>query len=161
MVKGLVSVIMSNYNTPESYLREAIESVLNQTYADFELIIIDDCSTDNSLEIIREYKDERIVVLENKENMGITKSLNRGLSVARGEFVARMDADDICFPKRFEKQVQFLKENPGYIVCGAGAELIGDWQGKYTNKVICRKILISNATTCSVFCHNTKFSVGQ
>ena len=140
MVKGLVSVIMSNYNTPESYLREAIESVLNQTYTDFELIIIDDCSTDNSLEIIREYKDERIIVLENEVNMGITKSLNRGLSVSRGEFVARMDADDICFPQRFEKQVKFLSENSQYIVCGAGAELIGDWQGKYTNKVICRKI---------------------
>ena len=75
MVTGLVSVIMSNFNTPESYLRASIESVLEQTYKNFEFIIVDDCSTDDSLSIISSYPDERIVVLKNEKNLGITKSL--------------------------------------------------------------------------------------
>ncbi len=137
---GLVSIIMSNYNTPEEYLRASIESVLNQTYKNFEFIIIDDCSTDNSLEIINSYKDKRIIVIKNDENSGITKSLNRGLSIAKGEFIARMDADDICLPERFEKQVCYLQEHPDTIVCGTGVELIGDWQERHSNKFICREI---------------------
>ena len=140
MENGLVSVIMSNYNTSEEYLRASIESVLNQTYSNFEFIIIDDCSTDTSLEIIKSYKDERIVILENSENLGITKSLNKGLSIAKGEFIARMDADDICFPTRFATQVEYLKNHSEVIFCGTGVELIGDWQGKHANKVICREI---------------------
>lgn len=137
MTKDLISVIMSNYNTEESYLRSAIDSVLNQTYGNFEFIIVDDCSTDNSLEIIKSYKDERIVILENEENIGITKSLNRGLRVAKGEFVARMDADDICLPERFEKQVEFLTRNPEYIACGTAIEIIGEHK---KGKIICRTI---------------------
>lgn len=137
---GLVSVIMSNYNTPEEYLRASIESVLNQTYKNFEFIIIDDCSTDNSLEIINSYKDKRVIVIKNDENSGITKSLNRGLSIAKGEFIARMDADDLCLPERFEKQVCYLQEHPDTIVCGTGVELIGDWQERHSNKFICREI---------------------
>ena len=140
LVPGLISIIMSNFNTPEEYLREAIESVLIQTYDNFEFIIIDDCSTDNSLEIIRSYDDERIVILKNEKNMGITKSLNRGLSVATGEFVARMDADDICLPKRFEKQVDFLRENTDVIVCGTAAEFVGEWQKHNSNRIVLRNI---------------------
>ncbi len=138
--KGLISVIMSNYNTPEEYLRPAIDSILTQTYKNFEFIIIDDCSTDNSLSIIESYTDDRIKVIKNEQNLGITKSLNRGLAVAKGEFVARMDADDISLKNRFEKQVQFLESHPDHIVCGTGVELIGDWQSKHSNKTICRKI---------------------
>lgn len=139
-VNNMVSVIMSNFNTPEEFLRSSIESVLNQTYKNFEFIIIDDCSTDNSLDIIRSYDDKRIRILKNEKNLGITKSLNRGLAIAQGEFVARMDADDICLPQRFEKQVEFLKNNPQVIVCGAGVELIGNWQGKYSHQRLCREI---------------------
>lgn len=138
--KGLVSVIMSNYNTPEEYLRAAIESILNQTYQKFEFIIIDDCSTDNSLQIIESYSDKRIKIIRNEQNLGITKSLNRGLSIANGEFVARMDADDISLKNRFKKQVEFLRSHPDHIVCGTGVELIGDWQSKHSNKYICRTI---------------------
>ncbi len=140
LVPGLISVIMSNYNTPEEYLRQAIESVLNQTYNNFEFIIIDDCSSDISLEIIKSYKDERIVVLKNDENMGITKSLNRGLEIAKGEFIARMDADDICLPERFEKQVQYLSNNPAVVVCGTGVELFGDGADVYKEKIVCKAI---------------------
>ncbi len=138
--KGLVSVIMSNYNTPEDYLRSAIESILKQTYQNFEFIIIDDCSTDNSLQIIESYSDNRIRIIKNEQNLGITKSLNRGLSVAKGEFVARMDADDISFETRFEKQVEFLRNHPDHIVCGTGVELIGNWETQHTNRFICRTI---------------------
>lgn len=140
LVPGLISVIMSNFNTPEEYLREAIESVLNQTYNNFEFIIIDDCSTDNSLEIIKTYTDERIVILKNDENLGITKSLNRGLKIAKGEFVARMDADDICLSERFEKQVEYLREKPEVVVCGTGVELFGDGADSYKEKMVCKTI---------------------
>lgn len=138
--KDLVSVIMSNYNTPEEFLRHAIESILNQTYQNFEFIIIDDCSSDNSLTIIETYTDPRIKIIRNDKNLGITKSLNKGLDIAEGEFVARMDADDISFKTRFEKQVSFLKSHPDHIVCGTGVELIGDWETKHSNKFICRTI---------------------
>ena len=125
LVPGLISVIMSNYNTPEEYLREAIESILNQTYKNFEFIIIDDCSTDNSLEIIKSYNDERIVLIENEENIGLTKSINKGLAVAKGEYIARMDADDVSLPQRFEKQINYMNDHTELIVCGSSMELIG------------------------------------
>ena len=138
--KGLISVIMSNYNTPEEFLREAIESVLNQTYSDFEFIIVDDCSTDNSLEIIESYKDSRIIIIKNEKNLGITKSLNRALKAAQGEFVARMDGDDICLPERFHKQVDFLKQNPDTIVCGTWVELFGKGADSHKEKTTCKTL---------------------
>lgn len=144
--KGLVSVIMSNYNTPEEYLREAIESILNQTYSDFEFIIVDDCSTDNSLEIIESYSDPRITIIRNEQNVGITKSLNRALKVAKGEFVARMDADDICLAQRFQKQVEFLNQNSDVIVCGVWVELFGEGvkylKEKYSKKSLPERELL-------------------
>ncbi len=138
--KPLISVIMSNYNTSEEYLRASVESVLSQNYENFEFIIVDDCSTDNSLEIIKSYTDKRITILVNEQNLGITKSLNRGLSAAKGEYIARMDADDICLPERFEKQVEFLRKNPQVIACGTGVELIGDWQERHSKQYLCREI---------------------
>lgn len=134
--KGLISVIMSNYNTPEEYLREAIESILNQTYSDFEFIIVDDCSTDNSLDIIESYNDPRIVLIKNEENMGLTKSINRAIQAAKGEFLARMDADDISLPERFQKQINYMAEHPSLLVCGTWGELFGSGSGKYANKLI-------------------------
>ena len=138
--KGLVSVIMSNYNTPEEYLRQAIDSVLHQTYSNFEFIIIDDCSTDDSLAVIESYTDNRIIVLKNEVNLGITKSLNRGLAVARGEYIARMDADDICLPERFKKQVEYLSNHPETIVCGTWVELFGEGAYKY-QETISKKVI--------------------
>lgn len=110
-----ISVVMAAYNA-EKYLREAMDSILAQTYEDLELIVLDDKSTDGSLAILKEYaaRDPRVVVLENEENMGLTKSLNKGLAVAKGEYIARMDADDISVPDRFEKQVAFLDSHPDY-----------------------------------------------
>lgn len=104
-----VSVLMSVYNGSR-YLRESIDSILNQTFSDLEFIIIDDCSTDDSRDIISEYaeKDQRIVLITNPKNIGLTKSLNKGLKIAKGEYVARQDADDISLPNRLAKQVSLL-----------------------------------------------------
>ncbi len=137
MTKDLISVVMSNYNTNELFLRASIESILNQTYENFEFIIVDDCSTDNSVDVIESYNDKRIKLIKNKENMGLTKSLNIAIRAAKGEFIARMDADDISLPQRFEKQVEFLKQNPEYIACGTAIKVFG---GQEKEKIICRTI---------------------
>lgn len=174
-VDGLISVIMTNYNTPENCLREAIDSILNQTYSNFEFIIVDDCSTDESLQIIRSYSDSRIVILQNKENMGLTKSLNKALSIAQGEFIARMDSDDICDSHRFEKQVEYLKQHQDVIVCGTWAKMFGTWkEERYSNETICRSIpqrevfrvmlLFGNypniVHSCAMFNHNILLKYG-
>ena len=101
-----ISVIMTVYNTEEKYLREAIESVLNQTFSDFEFIIVDDGSTNNAVEVVKSYRDERIKLVLNGKNLGMAKSSNIGLEMAQGEYIARMDSDDISLPERFEKQVE-------------------------------------------------------
>ena len=137
MTKDLVSVIMSNYNTDETYLRKSIDSILSQTYENFEFIIVDDCSTNNSVEIIESYNDCRIKLIKNEQNIGITKSLNIAIKNANGEFIARMDADDISLAQRFEKQVEFLTRNPEYIACGTAIEIIGSHE---EGKIIYRKI---------------------
>ncbi|HIF9538797.1 TPA: glycosyltransferase [Photobacterium damselae] len=112
-----VSIVLPVFNA-EDYVKEAIESVLNQTFRDFELIIINDGSTDNSSLIINKIHDKRIVYIE-QENKGLSKSLNLGISKARGTYIARMDADDICMPDRLLKQVEVFEKNPDIaIVCG-------------------------------------------
>ena len=108
---------MPVYNS-ELFIKEAIDSILNQTFTDFELIIIDDASTDASVEIIQSYTDTRIQLVVKPQNSGYTKSLNYGLTIAKGEYIARMDSDDISLPTRFEKQVAFLNENLDIVVCG-------------------------------------------
>lgn len=114
-----ISVIMPVYNTEGSFLTEAIESILNQTFKDFEFIIINDCSTDENIEqIVLSYKDERIVYLKNEQNLGIAETINVGLKNASGEYIARMDSDDISLPERFEKQVDFLDKNSDVGVLG-------------------------------------------
>ena len=111
-----VSVLMSVYNG-ERYLREAVESILDQTFADFEFIVIDDGSTDRSYLIMKSYSDPRLIVVR-QENLGLPKSLNRGLALARGEYVARQDADDVSLPLRLEKQVEFLNGHPDVAIVG-------------------------------------------
>lgn len=131
-----LSVVMTNYNTQPDYLKSAVESVLNQTFSDFEFIVVDDGSTDGSPNIIEEYakSDSRIIFFKNESNMGITKSLNRGFSAAGGEYIARMDADDISLSTRFEKQIDFMNRHPDVIVCGTWADLIGDGAEKRKKK---------------------------
>jgi glycosyltransferase involved in cell wall biosynthesis len=119
-----ISVVMAVYNG-EPHMREAIESIVSQTFSDFEYILLDDGSSDGTLEILQEYekRDKRIRVLQNQGNIGLTKSLNKGILASRGEYVARMDADDISHPKRFELQTAFLDSNQN---CG----VVGSWYVK-------------------------------
>lgn len=122
----MISVLMPVYNA-EKYLCEAIESILNQTYINFEFIIINDGSTDNSLGIIKKYKyyDERIILLDRKKR-GLIESLNEGLSKTKGKYIARMDSDDISLPRRFEKQLAFMENYKEIGVCGTWIKTFGD-----------------------------------
>lgn len=128
-----VSVVMPVYNG-EKYLREAVDSILMQTFTDYELIIIDDNSTDRTADILRAHPDERIKLIKNDQNCGISLTLNRGISTAQGEYIARMDCDDICSPERFMAQVQFLDENPSIDIVGSWLEII-DQNSKPTEKM--------------------------
>jgi glycosyltransferase involved in cell wall biosynthesis len=129
-----ISVIMGVYNS-ERFLDDSIQSILDQIFKDFEFIIIDDCSTDNSLDIIKNYakQDKRIILIENKKNIGLTKSLNKGLRIAKGKYIARIDADDIALPERLEKQYKYLEEHQDIFLIG-GAALVIDKNGKEIKK---------------------------
>lgn len=120
-----VSVIMSVYNG-EKFLKESIHSILNQTFSDFEFIIINDGSKDASGKIILEFNDDRIRYIDNKINIGLIASLNKGLKLAKGEYIARMDDDDISLPSRFEKQVQYLDENQNTFVLASKLVIINE-----------------------------------
>lgn len=123
--KPSISVIMGVHNGSK-YLREAIDSILNQTFADFEFLIVNDASTDESPTLLAGYSDPRIKVINNQGNLGLTKSLNKALAVAQGEYIARMDADDISLPERFEVQKKFLDEHPEIAVVGSATIIIDD-----------------------------------
>jgi glycosyltransferase involved in cell wall biosynthesis len=110
-------------------LNEAIDSILNQTFSDFEFLIIDDGSTDQSIDQIMLYDDPRIQLIKNKKNLGQSETLNKGINLARGKYIARMDQDDISMPKRLEKQLKFMEDNPQIGVCGSWLQLIGKYKG--------------------------------
>lgn len=127
-----VSVVMSAYNSVK-YLSNAIESILQQTYRDFEFIIVNDCSTDNTLEIIESFakKDDRIVIVNNVINSGVSKSCNHAINkIAKGNYIVRMDSDDIAKPERIKKLVDFLDQNSDVVVVGSNADFI-DMNGEY------------------------------
>ena len=118
-----VTVLMSVYNG-EKYLHEAVDSILNQTFTDFEFLIINDASTDRTSEILQSYRNPRIKVITNEKNIGLTKSLNKGLVIAKGEYIARMDADDMSMPERFEKEIEFLDTHKDYAAVGTYVKVI-------------------------------------
>lgn len=120
-----ISVVMPAYNA-EKYIGKSIDSILNQTYGDFEFIIINDGSKDSTKEIILSYSDNRIVYLENEINSGIVVTLNKGLEYATGEYIARMDADDIAVAERLEKQIEFMEKNKDVGVLGTGICIFGE-----------------------------------
>lgn len=126
-----VTVLMPVYNG-ERFLREAVESILAQTFTDFELLIINDGSSDHSAEIVASCRDPRIRLVHNERNIGLIATLNKGLALAEGEYVARMDCDDISRPERLGKQVDFLAAHPGVGVCGTWFRKFGE----RTNKVV-------------------------
>lgn len=120
-----VSVVMPAYNA-EKYIGEAIDSILNQTFTDFEFIIINDGSTDRTEEIIQSYSDSRIVYLRNEQNRGISDTLNRGLDTANGEYIARMDSDDISLSERLSKQVKYMDKHLEIGVLGVATIEFGE-----------------------------------
>jgi len=132
----MVSVLMSVFNG-EKYLRQSIESILNQTYKNFEFIVVNDGSFDKTGEILKEYKakDSRIKIITNEANIGLTKSLNKALALAQGEYIARQDADDVSLSQRLEKQIGFLEKNPEIKILGTFALLINH-NGKVLGKGI-------------------------
>lgn len=145
-----ISVVMAVYNG-EKYLKEAVDSILNQTFTDFEFIIIDDGSTDKTLKILQTYSDQRIIIVSNERNLGISHSRNIGLKRARGQYIAHMDADDISVPGRIEKQYRFMEKNPEVGLCGSAREVFGN-KSKLTipflnHEEIFTRLLFS----CSIF----------
>lgn len=113
MIDNLVSIIMPSWNTA-TYIAESIQSVLNQTYKHWELIIVDDCSSDNTAEVVSRFQDERIKFLVNEHNLGAALTRNRAMREARGEWIAFLDSDDLWHPQKLEKQLQFMQDN-GYV----------------------------------------------
>lgn len=148
--KPILSVVMAVKNGLP-FLKEAAESILAQTYKDFEFIIIDDASSDDSLVYLKGLKDKRIKVIKNKKNLGLAASLNIGLKAAKGEYIARMDADDISLPQRFEKQINFFKAHKDYILVGAQVmwmdknnKLISGFDVPLKDEDIRKKLIIRN-----------------
>jgi len=131
--KREISVIMSVYNS-EKYLSEAIESVLNQSFSNFEFLITNDCSTDNSSILLEKYSkiDSRIKILNNKSNIGLTKSLNKMVKLSKGKYIARMDSDDICREDRFEKELELIKKSNADVVF-SNCEIIDSHSNKVCN----------------------------
>lgn len=124
-----ISVLMSVYKEPIDWIRQSVDSVLTQTFDRFELIIIcDNPDYTEAVSLLREYKehDSRVIVIYNPENIGLTKSLNEGLKIAKGEFVARLDADDISLPTRLERQLSFMRVHPEVVVLGTNISFIGE-----------------------------------
>ncbi|WP_119462023.1 glycosyltransferase [Rhodospirillaceae bacterium SYSU D60014] len=156
MAEPQVSVLMSAYNA-EAHLHEAVESILRQTFTDFEFIIIDDGSTDATPAILASHADSRIRILTNRRNIGLTASLNRGLAACRGAYIARQDADDRSLPQRLEKQVRWLGEHPEVALIGTAYRAFDEARGidaihrpPATDGAIRWHMLFHNA-----FCHSS------
>ena len=129
MVDGLVSIIMPSWNT-ERFIAETIQSVIDQTYTNWELLIVDDCSTDNTDEVVASFKDDRIKYFHNEKNSGAALTRNRAMREARGEWIAFLDSDDLWMPEKLEKQISFMEKN-GYSFSYTNYEEV-DVEGKST-----------------------------
>lgn len=144
-----VSVIMGVYNAQEKFLKEAVLSILDQTFIDFEFIICDDGSTNNSINVLKEISnyDRRIKLISNSENKGLAYTLNRCLEISKGEYIARMDADDKCEKNRFERQVKILDQNKQIGVVNLNAYLFdenGIWGREEHNEIIRKEDFLYN-----------------
>lgn len=151
-----ISVIMGVYNS-QNTIADSIESILNQTYTNFELIICDDGSTDKTYDILLKYKelyDNKIILLKNKTNLGLSKTLNKCLGLVSGDYVARMDSDDISKSNRFEKQIEFLNKNPKFSMVGSNATKF-DEKGVYGNIIYPESPRIKDFLFNNPFIHPT------
>jgi glycosyltransferase involved in cell wall biosynthesis len=148
-MKPNVSVVMSVYNGG-MFLKPAIESILSQTYIDFEFIVIDDGSTDDGFEIITSYRDRRLRAVRHPENAGLAARLNAGFALASGRYIARMDADDVSLPERLARQVAFMQAHPHIGACGAWVEVSGEgvsqrWEYPTSHRTIHARLLFDCA----------------
>lgn len=136
MDKPVVSVVMAAYNDQPEYLKLSIESILNQTFSDFEFLIVDDSNLKETIDILDSYadKDKRIQLIRNKQKLGFVPALNEGLKLAKGKYIARMDGDDISTIDRFEKQIKYLEKNPEISVVGSRINIINE-QGQKTSEI--------------------------
>ena len=128
-----VSILMPVFKT-EPFLREALDSMLSQTFTDFELIVLDDCSPGNAEDILDEYKDPRIVRYLGEKNAGLANVLNVGMEMARGKYIARMDSDDLSSPNRLEVQVNYLEQHPDIDLCSCGMTLFGAMEDRWVRE---------------------------
>ncbi len=149
----LVSVVMPVYNG-EKYLREAVESILNQTYTNFEFLVINDGSTDTTFGIVSSYKDQRIRIINNETNIKLIASLNKGLDLAKGDYIIRMDADDVSLSNRIERQVEFMQAHPNIGVCGSFYQTI-DKEEKVIKYPIDHNELAVSLLFYNPICHPT------
>ncbi|MEW4925271.1 glycosyltransferase [Algibacter sp. 2305UL17-15] len=144
-----ISVVLPVYNV-EAYIEACIDSLLLQSVQDFEIIVIDDCSTDNTINLIESYKDSRIIIIEKDSNKGLIDSLNLGFEMARGTYIARMDGDDISMPNRFEKQLQVLENNPEIDVCGCWLQEFGKTNNIIRHKETHDEIVTNMLSSCAM-----------
>lgn len=152
--KILISVVMSEYNTNPEWLDESIKSILNQTYKNFEFLIIDDCSTNNMELFVKRYNDSRIKVLKNETNMGLAKSLNKGIEIAKGKYIARMDTDDISYEGRFKEQLKFLEDNKEFFLVSSRADMF-DGKNIYGTTKDTGEVKKEDLINSSMFVHPT------
>ena len=149
-----VTVLMSVYNTPLEQLRQSLESILNQTYREFELLVIDDGSKNGEIELIESYKDKRIKIIKNERNLGLEKSLNKGLENAKGKYIVRMDTDDIAHVNRIDKQMNFIKKHSEYSIVSSRANYFNE-NGIYGNTKKVGEICIKDLLYGTPFIHPT------
>lgn len=149
-VPPLVSILLPVYNAA-LYLRQAVDSIFSQTYEDFEIIALNDGSTDASLEVLHSYCDPRMRIVNSSTNKGVIWNLNRGLMLARGSYIAQLDSDDIAHPSRLEKQVSFLDSHPEIALVGTWANLIDETGHTFD---ICQTTVESKEIQVLLFKHN-------
>lgn len=153
-----ISVIVPMYNAA-TFLKETVENILTQTHKDFELLLIDDCSTDNTLEVANTFSDSRIRVIKNEKNRGAGATRNKGIESAQSTYLAFCDADDIMMPNRLEQQLNFMEQHPEIDVCGSFVRLMnekGDDIGKYTFPIEHDEIKVALFLRCA-FQQSTAF----
>ncbi|MBQ9359837.1 MAG: glycosyltransferase family 2 protein [Lachnospiraceae bacterium] len=145
-----LSVIMPVFNTKEEFLQASVKSILQQSFSDFEFIIVDDGSYEGCLDCVKEFKDPRIKIIRNEKNLGVSVSSNRALEIAEGEYIARMDSDDIAMPDRFRLQIDYMDNHPEVVVCGTACERVGDGhiytflKNNIPRAIICIRLLSGN-----------------
>ena len=169
----LVSILISTYND-EKYIVESINSVLNQTYTNLEVLVVNDASTDHTSQLLQQIHDERLIIIDNGVNQKLAANLNKMIRIAKGKYLARMDADDIALPERIAHQVRYMEEHPDIDVLGTWTEMIGNATGIFPvpceHDQICSCLLFQNiithpsvmlrANTCD-YQYDEKLSAGQ